>query len=139
MTENKSKLPIPRVFISSTVEDLRTYREAAREAALGAQMLPVMQEYFVVAGDHPPLDAETRTAAKGRNWAWPTGRFRFFCAWPIWPGTSAAAGTDQTPRQLTTRRPGFRTFWPTTATTAAADWTRHSSAANWSRVSAPCC
>ena len=44
-----------RVFISSTFEDLRAYREAAKEAALGAEMLPRMQEYFNAAGDRPPL------------------------------------------------------------------------------------
>ena len=35
---------VPRVFISSTSEDLGVYREAAKEAAIGAEMLPVMME-----------------------------------------------------------------------------------------------
>ena len=46
---------MPRVFISSTVDDLRVYREAARDAVVGAEMLPKMQEYFVASGDRPPL------------------------------------------------------------------------------------
>jgi formylglycine-generating enzyme required for sulfatase activity len=45
----------PRVFISSTVDDLKPYREVAAEAALGAEMLPRMLEYFDVRGDRPPL------------------------------------------------------------------------------------
>ncbi len=46
---------IPRVFISSTSADLGPYRDAAKEAAVGAEMLPVMMEYFTAAGDRPPL------------------------------------------------------------------------------------
>ena len=38
--------PVPRVFISSTSEDLETYRAAAKEAALAAGKFPVMFEYF---------------------------------------------------------------------------------------------
>lgn len=45
---------IPRVFISSTCEDLREYREAAREAALTAGFFPLMMEYWT-AGSNPPL------------------------------------------------------------------------------------
>ena len=47
----------PYVFISSTVEDLRAYREAAKEAAVQTRMLPRMLEYFTAAGDRPPLEA----------------------------------------------------------------------------------
>ena len=47
---------IPRLFISSTVEDLRPCREAVRDAAVAAEMLPKMLEYFPAAGDQPPLD-----------------------------------------------------------------------------------
>ncbi len=46
-----------RVFISSTAEDLREHREAARDAAIGAEILPTMMEYFVARGDKPPLSA----------------------------------------------------------------------------------
>ena len=46
-----------RVFISSTSEDLAAHREAARDAAVGARMLPIMMEYFVASGEHPPLEA----------------------------------------------------------------------------------
>ena len=46
-----------QVFISSTAEDLKEHREAAREAAIGAKMLPTMMEYFVARGDKPPLPA----------------------------------------------------------------------------------
>ena len=44
-----------KVFVSSTSEDLKSHREAARDAALAAGMLPVMMEYFAAAGDKPPL------------------------------------------------------------------------------------
>jgi hypothetical protein len=45
---------IIKVFISSTVEDLRPYREAAKEAVVETGMAPTMQEYFVASGDKPP-------------------------------------------------------------------------------------
>ncbi len=44
----------PKVFISSTAEDLGDYRAAARDAALRAGCTPDMQEYFS-ARDNPPL------------------------------------------------------------------------------------
>ncbi|NLF67862.1 MAG: DUF4062 domain-containing protein [Candidatus Anammoximicrobium sp.] len=44
-----------KVFISSTSEDLKGHREAARDAALAAGMLPVMMEYFTASGARPPL------------------------------------------------------------------------------------
>jgi hypothetical protein len=47
---------VPRLFISSTVEDLRAYREGVRDAAVAAEMLPKMLEYFPAAGDRLPLD-----------------------------------------------------------------------------------
>jgi hypothetical protein len=47
----------PKVFVSSTAEDLRPYRAAARDAAIGAELLPKMMEYFVAGGDKPPLPA----------------------------------------------------------------------------------
>jgi hypothetical protein len=43
------------VFISSTSEDLKEYRAAAKEAALAAGFLPVMMEYFAASGG-PPLE-----------------------------------------------------------------------------------
>lgn len=46
---------VPTVFISSTAEDLRAYRAAARDAAIGAECLPTMMEYFDSAGDLAPL------------------------------------------------------------------------------------
>ncbi len=46
--------PTPKVFISSTAEDLGDYRAAARDAALRAGCTPDMQEYWV-AKDNPPL------------------------------------------------------------------------------------
>jgi hypothetical protein len=41
---------MPTVFISSTSEDLKPYRDAARDAAIGAGLLPKMMEYFVATG-----------------------------------------------------------------------------------------
>jgi hypothetical protein len=40
-------LQAPILFVSSTSEDLRSHREAARDAAVGAAFLPSMMEYFV--------------------------------------------------------------------------------------------
>jgi len=45
----------PIVFISSTVEDLKPYRDAARFEAERAGFHVLMQEYFVASGDKPPL------------------------------------------------------------------------------------
>ena len=45
---------LPVVFISSTVEDLRSYRRKAEEAANRADFHPRMMEYFVASGN-PPL------------------------------------------------------------------------------------
>jgi hypothetical protein len=46
-----------KVFISSTSEDLKTHRQAARDAAIAAGMLPMMREYFAASGEKPPLPA----------------------------------------------------------------------------------
>jgi hypothetical protein len=43
------------VFISSTSEDLKPYREAARDAALRAGFHPDMMEYFIAGGARRPL------------------------------------------------------------------------------------
>jgi formylglycine-generating enzyme required for sulfatase activity len=48
---------VPILFVSSTVEDLRPYREAARDAAVVADFRLRMQEHFAAAGDRPPLAA----------------------------------------------------------------------------------
>jgi len=48
---------VPKVFISSTSEDLKAYRDAAHHAAVGAGFLPVQMEYFAASGQHPPLEA----------------------------------------------------------------------------------
>src|SRR5437868_512382 len=42
------------VFISSTSEDLKEYRAAARDAVLAVGLRPVMMEYFAASGG-PPL------------------------------------------------------------------------------------
>lgn len=54
MTKQKSEAAMPVVFISSTVEDLKAFREAAEAGAQRARFFPEMQEYFV-AKDNPPL------------------------------------------------------------------------------------
>ena len=43
----------PSVFISSTSEDLRAYRAAARDAALRAGFFPVMMEYWTAEANDP--------------------------------------------------------------------------------------
>ena len=45
----------PNVFVSSTLEDLGPYREAARKAIGKLDWVPLMWEYFA-AGGNPPLD-----------------------------------------------------------------------------------
>lgn len=47
----------PKIFVSSRAEDLKPYRAAARDTAIGAELLPKMMEYFVASGDKPPLPA----------------------------------------------------------------------------------
>lgn len=48
---------VPKVFISSTSEDLKEHRAAARDAAIAAGFLPIQMEYFAASGEHPPLQA----------------------------------------------------------------------------------
>jgi hypothetical protein len=50
-------LQAPILFVSSTSEDLKPHREAARDAAVGADFRVRMMEYFVASGDRPPLAA----------------------------------------------------------------------------------
>ena len=57
MHSEKKPRGAARAFISSTVEDLKSYRAAARDAAIAAHCLPDMQEYFAASGHRPPLDA----------------------------------------------------------------------------------
>src|SRR5262245_3192468 len=45
---------MPTVFISSTLEDLKPYREKARDAVLKLGWEPIMSEHFA-AGGNPPL------------------------------------------------------------------------------------
>ena len=57
---------MPRVFISSTVDDLKPYREAARDAAMGTDSLPILSEHWAASGSVPPLEeclARVRGAA----------------------------------------------------------------------------
>ncbi|MEX1028202.1 MAG: SUMF1/EgtB/PvdO family nonheme iron enzyme [Candidatus Paceibacterota bacterium] len=48
---------VPKVFISSTSEDLKQHRAAARDAAISAGFLPIQMEYFAASGEHAPLEA----------------------------------------------------------------------------------
>ncbi len=50
-------MKIPTVFISSTSEDLKPHRQAARDAAVSARFHPEMMEYFLADGRYPPLEA----------------------------------------------------------------------------------
>ncbi len=56
-TRPKSIPSDPKVFISSTSEDLLPYRAAARDAAISAGFFPVMMEYFHADGSRKPLQA----------------------------------------------------------------------------------
>ena len=51
---SKTRQYRPTVFVSSTIEDLKLYRAAARDAALSADFFPVLSEYLP-AQDTPPL------------------------------------------------------------------------------------
>lgn len=55
-SESKPGRDVPRLFISSTSEDLRSYRDQASHAAIAAHFLPRMMEYFTASGDKPPLE-----------------------------------------------------------------------------------
>ncbi len=46
----------PIVFVSSTAQDLKVYREQVRETILALGLAPRMQEYFPASGSHPPYD-----------------------------------------------------------------------------------
>lgn len=48
---------MPKVFISSTKEDLESYRSAVRDAAIMAGFELVMMEYFPAEGKRPPYPA----------------------------------------------------------------------------------
>lgn len=69
---------IPRAFISSTVEDLRRYRLAARDAVIRTNLFPEMQEYFTASDDNPPLEeclrrvrtAEVLIVIVARRYGW---------------------------------------------------------------------
>ena len=65
------------VFVSSTSEDLKEHREAARDAAISAGFLPVLMEYFP-SGKKPPLtaclakvdEADVVVAIVGHRYGW---------------------------------------------------------------------
>ena len=66
------------VFVSSTSEDLKEHRKAARDAAISASFLPVMMEYFVASGKRAPLatslakvdDADLVVAIVAHRYGW---------------------------------------------------------------------
>ena len=57
MAQRKTQNTVPVAFISSTSEDLKEHRAAARDAAIPAGFLPSMMEYFTASGRRPPLKA----------------------------------------------------------------------------------
>lgn len=52
---SSAKQILPKVFISSTIEDLEQYRQAAIDASIKAKFFPVMLESFAAEGKNPPL------------------------------------------------------------------------------------
>ena len=64
MGQRRPEPRTPKVFISSTAEDLKECRVAAREAVGRPGFVPVMQEYFVASGEHPPLEACLRKVSE---------------------------------------------------------------------------
>jgi formylglycine-generating enzyme required for sulfatase activity len=76
---------VRKVFISSTSEDLRSYRLAAEDAVKKAGCHPVMMEYWAAQGKRPPLEACLREVTNcdvlivivGRRYGWvPDGQPR---------------------------------------------------------------
>jgi len=59
-SERKNNIPV--VFISSTVEDLRPYRAAARDAAISSGFLPVMCEHWSAKERHPFAECLAKVA-----------------------------------------------------------------------------
>jgi hypothetical protein len=60
---------MPKVFISSTVEDLKgEFRDAARDAAIHAGFQPVMMEYFAATGN-PPLEERLIKWIPATSWS----------------------------------------------------------------------
>src|SRR5450759_945813 len=68
------------VFISSTSEDLKDYRLAARDAVLAVGLRPVMMEYFAASGGGPlseclalvsPCDVVVALVAQRYGWVPP--------------------------------------------------------------------
>lgn len=55
---------VPKVFISSTCEDLDIFREAARDAALKVGLMPILSENFPASGHAPPLETCLDEAAR---------------------------------------------------------------------------
>jgi uncharacterized protein DUF4062 len=67
---------LPRVFISSTMEDLRLYREAVKEALLKAEFQPIDMHYFMarpVGGLETSLDELKKADALVGIYAWRYG------------------------------------------------------------------
>ena len=64
----------PRVFVSSTAEDLKEFREAVKETLLSNDCFPVTFEYWEGA-DNPPLP-ECLARVDGCNLSWPCWRKR---------------------------------------------------------------
>jgi hypothetical protein len=46
----------PKVFVSSTLDDLKQHRAAARNAAMAARLLPIQMEYVDSNGERVPLE-----------------------------------------------------------------------------------
>jgi formylglycine-generating enzyme required for sulfatase activity len=56
MSQTGKRRHIPVVVIYSNVEDQKSYRDAARDAAIRSGFHPEMQEYFPASGQKQPLD-----------------------------------------------------------------------------------
>ncbi len=55
-SDGQPERTVPKVFISSTSEDLKPHRAAARDAGIAAGFLPIQMEYFPASGEHLPLE-----------------------------------------------------------------------------------
>ncbi len=54
--ETAPRTVVPSVFISSTIDDLEPYRDAARSAANRAEFVPLLSDYSVESQHKPTLD-----------------------------------------------------------------------------------
>ena len=64
LSEPPGRTPVPTVFMSSTIDDLRDHRGKAKDAANRAEFLPVLSQYFPASQHKRALDLCLERAAQ---------------------------------------------------------------------------